>query len=1019
MKKSVVTLLGGIGRLALAVSVLLAGVQYVSATTYTWTGGSTDFNRKQNYSPQATYNNTAQLQFTTTSGKSQPGLTADATIGQLQFTNSGWTLSGNTNTLTLDSDNNFGSVAIDWSGTGGLNTINADLDFNNTAQYINVGSNCSLNISGIISNDSVSITKTGGGTLTLSGANTYTGLTVVSQGTLAYGINSALSSGGVTVNGATAIFDLKNYTDTVGAVILTQGTIAATGATTGGILTGTSYTVASGLVSARLAGSGVTLTKTGAGTVILSGANTYTGATTISGGTLRLDGSLASGSTVGIGASGTLGGTGTANGTVTGVSGAHIAPGASIGQLTVGSLVISTGMVLNYEFGATNDYISVVNSGGLTINGGTFNLTTTSGGLFNTNGSYNLMGYTGTLGGAASNLSVNDASKKYTFAATGSQIQLTIADLNASWLTIPASVTLRQMIGGGDATPGTLTVSNTAGDAGGFTVSGGSTVALSLGGGTVGPNPNSAAFSHGWADRTSPGPRSGTITLHNTANTDEPNQAATVTGAVVDNRTLLVLSTMPLGRVMRNHTTSAATAALTSAAGHSVAADVTLQGGTFSTITGVTDGTLSLARLGAATFNGTTTSASADITGVFTAVGARNQTATFAGSTTGLFGAELPGQVLQPLAVTYTATVVDPRSVTLSGGTLVQNVLLNGAYNILATLVTSGSDNERTRVSVAIVSAADANGLYISGGTGTLFNGAASSGTRLLTGPAMASYGMRTGQLSLPVTGEGLGGEGSYSPVAVAYSLSVGEATADRSNSRNSFGAPLSAIVSAHSGTYAGLESKVVGVAGSGGGPGLGTVVRILNGGNSTGSDATVLMRWRTRTLGETATSEGGTPGLPAAPLPPWMRDISGGHTGLLSDIVDISGMAGTGTPGQTDLFVLQMDYTGALFYYAGQEDSLRRDGRIFLGYLNSEGQWVNAVEGNIGANTTAPSLLNVDGPFGGTLVLGSWGVDTGNHTAWAVLDHNSQFAVLPEPATAALMLAGAAAGMFLRRRKR
>jgi PEP-CTERM motif len=41
--------------------------------------------------------------------------------------------------------------------------------------------------------------------------------------------------------------------------------------------------------------------------------------------------------------------------------------------------------------------------------------------------------------------------------------------------------------------------------------------------------------------------------------------------------------------------------------------------------------------------------------------------------------------------------------------------------------------------------------------------------------------------------------------------------------------------------------------------------------------------------------------------------------------------------------------------------------------------------------------------------ILGSYGVDTGGHDVWAVINHNSQFAVVPEPSTIVL----AALGMF------
>ncbi len=79
----------------------------------------------------------------------------------------------------------------------------------------------------------------------------------------------------------------------------------------------------------------------------------------------------------------------------------------------------------------------------------------------------------------------------------------------------------------------------------------------------------------------------------------------------------------------------------------------------------------------------------------------------------------------------------------------------------------------------------------------------------------------------------------------------------------------------------------------------------------------------------------------------------------------------------------------------------------IYLVWLDpGDGRWENAVRGNVGTNLGGfrrgawPS---------GDMTLGDWGVDTADHTVWAVLDHNSQFAVVPEPGTLALLMAAAA----------
>ena len=110
-----------------------------------------------------------------------------------------------------------------------------------------------------------------GGTINLRAANTYTGLTTVSSGTLAYGASNVIATGPVTVNGSSAVLSLGSYNDSVGTVTVDGG-----GSITGsGTLTSTgSFEMKSGLVSANLSGgAGVVLNKTTSGTAILSGIN--------------------------------------------------------------------------------------------------------------------------------------------------------------------------------------------------------------------------------------------------------------------------------------------------------------------------------------------------------------------------------------------------------------------------------------------------------------------------------------------------------------------------------------------------------------------------------------------------------------------------------------------------------------------------------------------------------------------------------------------------------------------------
>lgn len=137
-----------------------------------------------------------------------------------------------------------------------------------------------------------SLAKTGAGTLTLSGSNSYAGSTTVSAGTLLVGNASALGSGIANLTAAGGTLDLGGFG------VTRSGTVSFTGGTvqSGTITNDTvAFAAQSGAVSAVLAGA-AGLTKTTSGTVTLSGANTYSGATTLSAGTLLLGNASAIGS---------------------------------------------------------------------------------------------------------------------------------------------------------------------------------------------------------------------------------------------------------------------------------------------------------------------------------------------------------------------------------------------------------------------------------------------------------------------------------------------------------------------------------------------------------------------------------------------------------------------------------------------------------------------------------------------------------------------------------------------------
>jgi autotransporter-associated beta strand protein len=115
---------------------------------------------------------------------------------------------------------------------------------------------------------------------------------------------------------------------------VTMVTLAGGGAVTGtsGVITGTTFQVQSGTVSARLGGSG-SLTKSTIGTVTINSSNLYSGGTTINGGKLRVNNTAGSGTgsgNVAINNSGVLAGTGSISGRVTNNAVAAIPQATSI-----------------------------------------------------------------------------------------------------------------------------------------------------------------------------------------------------------------------------------------------------------------------------------------------------------------------------------------------------------------------------------------------------------------------------------------------------------------------------------------------------------------------------------------------------------------------------------------------------------------------------------------------------------------------------------------------------------------
>jgi autotransporter-associated beta strand protein len=228
--------------------------------------------------------------------------------------------------------NNNGTVPLVFNGTFSAAGIsNRAMTFGGA----NTGANDFQNILANPTGGVLTVTKLDNGTWTLSGANTYTGQTNINNSTLnvatiADSGSSNLGLGTLIRIGNTSTNGILNYTGTgsttsrtvqignnsgtpatgdtggatinnngSGALVFTAANFNTTGLT-GSVATSRTLTLGGantganeirGIIADGLAAMKTNLAKSGNGTWLLSGANTYTGTTTINAGTLRLGGS--------------------------------------------------------------------------------------------------------------------------------------------------------------------------------------------------------------------------------------------------------------------------------------------------------------------------------------------------------------------------------------------------------------------------------------------------------------------------------------------------------------------------------------------------------------------------------------------------------------------------------------------------------------------------------------------------------------------------------------------------------
>src|SRR3989442_871814 len=269
---------GSLAAAVLAVLALLTLAPRGAAQTLTWTGasGNNRWNTAGNWAGGVAPTGAGGETLVFPSGAANL-LTNNninsATFNSIVIKGSGYSLTNRPLTI--------GAGGLADSSIGGANTISLGMTFAATRTVTVSDAAATLTISGVISGAG-GLTKSGAGTFTLSAANTYTGVTTINAGTIAIAADAGLGAAPGAPTAGKLTFGGGTLRTTASFTLAANRGIALTGA--GTISTDPGTTLTYGGIAA---GAG-TLTKAGTGTLILSGANTYTGATAISAGTLQL-----------------------------------------------------------------------------------------------------------------------------------------------------------------------------------------------------------------------------------------------------------------------------------------------------------------------------------------------------------------------------------------------------------------------------------------------------------------------------------------------------------------------------------------------------------------------------------------------------------------------------------------------------------------------------------------------------------------------------------------------------------
>jgi autotransporter-associated beta strand protein len=289
------------------------------------------------------------------------GITFNSGAGAFTLGGNGITLGGD----VTNSSTNLQTISLNM-------VLSADRTFTTTTGG-------DLTLSGVLSDAAGvhGIIKAGAGTLTVSGTNTFTGSSTINGGTVLVNSAANLGTGSLTINAgtleiATGYSSIRNFT--MGDVASTFQIDPSQTFTATGIISGTG-----------------SLNKTGTGTMLLSGVNSYTGATNVSAGTLQISANDRIANTSDLTVSGgtfdlqtfseTLRNVTLSSGSITGTGAATLTGSTyNVQSGTAGAILAGTGSTMTKTTAGTVTLTGANTfTGATTVSGGTLILATSSG----------------------------------------------------------------------------------------------------------------------------------------------------------------------------------------------------------------------------------------------------------------------------------------------------------------------------------------------------------------------------------------------------------------------------------------------------------------------------------------------------------------------------------------------------------------------------------------------------------------------------------------------------------------